>query len=120
MNMRQAFWMGTGVLAAATVAHFTLRPADIHSAIVTSLSRGTICYANVMWMYGSGVRPASVIIDVTAGNGAGGSITTDGETISGRIPLSHDFHGDYTITFTATYRILGMIRTAVWTFTGTV
>lgn len=120
MNLRRIVLVGTGVFAAATVAHFTLRTARIRSARVASLSTGDgVYYAHVMWTYGSGVRPISVIVDVTAGNGAGGSLTTDGEMISGKIPLSMSFDGPYTVSFTATYRILGRARTAVRTFTGT-
>lgn len=121
MNVRRILLTSTGLFAATAVANGTLRKARVHSARVVSVrTNDGIAYAHVMWTYTSGVQPICVIIDVIGENGATGSLTTNGEIVSGRIPLSTHFSGAYTLTLTATYRMLSIARTAIWTFTGSV
>ncbi len=116
MNRHQRLLTLVGILWGATLAYLMLRPARIRAARVTSLSRDDPCYAYVMWSYSAGKRPVSVVIDLIAGNGTCGSLTTDGETVSARIPMSARFRDTYTLDFTATFRILGFYRTRSWTF----
>ncbi|MBC8078390.1 MAG: hypothetical protein H7Y32_20090, partial [Chloroflexales bacterium] len=74
--------------------------------------------ANIVWTYGEGTRPLSVIIDLVAGSGSSGSLTTDGGATSGSIPLPAPFSGAYTLTTTATYRTLGVPSTTISKFAG--
>jgi hypothetical protein len=111
---------GIGLAMGIVVTNYLLRPADIHIAKVTAVSTGKPSYASVVWTYGRGAPPTSVIIDLTTGGGASGSITVDGELLNAEIPLSAKFSGAYTLTFTQTHRILGMARTNVQTFGGTI
>ena len=119
MSVRRNMVLGAAAATAATAAvGYLVRRAIIRTASVTGLSGANPTVANVAWTYGEGTRPVSVIIDLVAGSGASGSLTTDGGATSGSIPLSAPFSGAYTLTTTATYRTLGMPSTTVSKFAG--
>jgi hypothetical protein len=120
MATKRNLLLGGAALALAGSLGYVVRRAIIRTAEVTALNGSTPCSAGLAWSYGPGTRPLSVIIDLVAGSGSSGSITTDGEATSGEIPLPEAFSGPYTITTTATYRILGVPNTTVRTYTGTV
>ena len=112
-----------GAAAATAVAAglgYLVRRAIIRTASVANLSGANPTRANVVWPYGEGTRPLTVIIDLVASSGASGSLTTDGGPTSGSIPLSAPFKGAYTLTTTATYRTIGVPSTTVSKFAGVV
>ncbi|MCG8353212.1 MAG: hypothetical protein MI924_36050 [Chloroflexales bacterium] len=121
MILQRNLIMGSiGLVMGIVVTNYLLRPACIHMAKVTAVSAGKPGYASVAWSYGRGMPPISVIIDLTTGSGASGSFTADGELFNAEIPLSEKFSGAYILTLTQTHRILGIARTTVQTFGGTI
>jgi hypothetical protein len=119
MSARRNLVLGAAT-AAAVVGGVTylVRRAVIRTARVSSVSGAGPASASVVWTYSEGTRPLSVIIDLVAGSGASGSLTTDGGATSGSIPLAAPFTGAYTLTTTATYRTLGVPSTTVSKFAG--
>src|SRR5262245_13231238 len=115
MPMRPTLILGTAALIAA--AGYTLALASIRSASITHISAGSPAYASLVWHYGPGRRPRSLILDVSAPGNVAGSLTTDdAELESGTIPFAAPFSGPYTITITATYRLIGFPYTCILTF----
>ncbi len=120
MSVRRNLLLGgIGLALAGAVWTILLRPAALRQLRLTQVSAGTPHYASLVWRYGLGARPQSVILDITAGNGASGSATVDGETFNAEIPLSMGFSGPYTLSTTATYRILGVLHNSVELRSGT-
>jgi hypothetical protein len=84
-----------------------LRPARLRVARVVNIMSGERFHqAQLHWGYCPGLRPQSLILDL-AGTEASGSLTCDGKEREGSIPLAKALSGDYTLTATATYRVLG-------------
>ncbi len=119
MMMRKGFWIAFWVAFGAAVWRGALLPARLCNARVNGLHRVSPFYAGFSWDYGAGARPQSIIFDLDLGDGAAGSITTDGEATEAEIPLGTPAAGPYRIIATATYRILGVVHTQVYRFAGT-
>jgi hypothetical protein len=119
MSARRNLVLGAAATAAVVGGlTYIVRRAVIRTARVTGVTGAGPATANVEWTYSEGTRPLSVIIDLVAGSGASGSLTTDGGATSGSIPLAAPFSGPYTLTTTATYRTLGVASTTVSKFAG--
>jgi hypothetical protein len=115
---RRRLWYAAWAGAALWVARVSLLPGAVRGARVIGVSGAGPFYALLGWSYGAGARPLSIIFDLEVG-GAAGSVTTDGEAIEAEIPLPAQPAGPYRVTATATYRILGITRTRVTTYDGT-
>jgi hypothetical protein len=87
-------------------------PAALRAPRLAEVSGFGPFYAGLSWGYGPGARPVSVIFDLEAG-GASGSVTTDGEALEAEIPLGVFPRGPYSLTASATYRLLGFAHTVV-------
>lgn len=104
-----------GLLTVVAGGITLLRPAKVRNAKVTTVSPGNSPIASVALMYGAGVRPTSLIVDIFLQNGDG-SATIGGDQLFVDIPLigSSNMHR-YLVT-TATYHILGRWYTVVQAF----
>lgn len=112
---RYLVWGGAlAMLGAAAIA----RPARLVSARLSALTPGAPPTANITLVYGSGALPVSVIVDVYDRNGGGGSATIPGAQLFVEIPISGNLAGDYRLTVTATYRLMGRPWTRVREFEG--
>jgi hypothetical protein len=109
---RRRLWYAAWLGGALWVARVTLFPAPVRAPRLLGVSGAGPFYALVGWGYGIGARPVSVIFDLEL-DGDAGSITTDGEALEAEIPLGRAASGVYTLTVSATYRILGVARTVV-------
>jgi hypothetical protein len=109
---RRRIWLAAWLGGALWLARVTLLPAPLRGARLASVSGVGPFYALVSWNYGIGARPQSVIFDLESGP-ARGSLTTDGEALEAEIPLGAAPADSYTLTISATYRILGVARTQV-------
>ena len=119
MALKRNLLIGGAALAAVGGIGYLARRAEIHSANVVSFGGDGAPSARLMLSYGDGSRPLSVIIDLVSASGASGSATIEGDATEATIPLSERFSGFYTITTTATYRLLGLPSVSVRTFEGT-
>ncbi len=113
---RYLFWGSALALLGGVGA--LLRPATLRGAKVTALTPGTPPTASVALSYGAGVLPVSVIVDVYDQNGDGGSATIAGDQLFVEVPIIGSFGGEYRLTTTATYRLLGLPWTRVREFAG--
>jgi len=112
-----ALWAGAAVWLWRTA----LAPAPVRNARLSGLSGGAPAYAELVWTFGGGLRPTSVIFDIELAGGASGSVTTDGEALEAEVPLIGVAGGGrYTLTASATYRLIGFPRTIVYRFEGEV
>jgi hypothetical protein len=109
---RRKLWYAAWLGGALWVARVSLIPGHVRDPRLNGVSGVGPFYALISWGYGAGARPVSIIFDFAAG-AVTGSITTDGEASEAEIPLGAAPSGPYTITVSATYRILGMARTRV-------
>lgn len=110
-----AAWAGLGIW----IGRSALIPARVRDARLSGLSGTGPVYADLAWTFGAGARPVSVIFDIELPGGASGSVTTDGEALEAEVPLiGKPATGRYTLTASATYRILGLPRTLVYRFEG--
>ncbi len=116
---RRRLWLAAWLGGALWLARVALVPAPLRDARLTGLSGMGPYYALIGWSYGIGARPVSVIFDLEAG-AAAGSLTTDGDALEAEIPLGTAPSGPYSLTVSATYRILGAARTRVTRVTGEV
>ena len=116
---RRRLWLAAWLGGALWLARVALVPAPLRGARLTGLSGTGPYYALIGWSYGIGARPVSVIFDLEAG-AAAGSLTTDGDALEAEIPLGAAPSGPYTLTISATYRILGAARTKVTRVEGVV
>ncbi|NTU86103.1 MAG: hypothetical protein HGA45_43380 [Chloroflexales bacterium] len=107
-------WLTYGVWVAAAlwIVKTTVLPAPVRATRLTEVSGFGPYYAGLSWSYGLGARPVSIIFDLEAGS-AKGSITTDGEAFEAEIPLGVFPRGPYSLTVSATYRVLGFAHTVV-------
>ena len=116
MPTKNLLTLGGAALAfVGGISYLTLR-ATIRDVTTTEARNSTLPSIRVTLRYGSGTRPCSVIVDVLAENGVSGSLTVDGEEEVLEVPLSAPLVGPYTLTTTATYRLLGMPRIVTRTF----
>jgi hypothetical protein len=113
------FLVLVGVVIGAIWSYNALRPARIMNAWLRA-SGATAASIEIGWSYSTGQRPVSLVLDVAAPGGIGGSLTTDGEEHSGRIALAAPFSGPYTITSSAVYRVLGRAHRELRVFGGTI
>ena len=113
---RYLFWGGALALLGGALA--ALRPALVLAAKVTAVTPGNPSTASVVLSYGSGTTPTSVIVDVYGQDGSGGSATVKGEQMFLEVPIFGVLGGEYRITTTASYRLLGLLWTSVREFTG--
>ena len=119
MNYKKTLLLGGAILPLLGVGALFGRRAPIrHAAVGMLRGEESPYYVSVVWRYGRGRRPLSLIIDLETGSGARGSITTDGELLSGDVPLPEAFSGPYTLVATATYRRLGFPSVVVTSHTG--
>ncbi len=116
---RRRLWLAAWLGGALWLARVALVPAPLRGARLTGLSGMGPYYALIGWSYGIGARPVSVIFDLEAG-AAAGSLTTDGDALEAEIPLGAAPSGPYSLTVSATYRILGAARTRVTRVEGVV
>ena len=107
---RRRLWYAAWIGGALWAARVTLFPAPVRGARVVSVSGAGPYYVLISWGYGTGARPASIILEL---DGDAGSVTTDGEALEAEIPLGRAVSGPYRLTVSATYRILGAARTVV-------
>jgi hypothetical protein len=113
--MKRLLW-SAGLALLAGVAALAFRPARMLVARVTAITPGSPPVASVALAYSSGLAPASVIVDVLDGLGAGGSATVAGTQLFLEVPLIGALSGDLHVTTTATYRLLGVPITLVREF----
>ncbi len=116
---RRRLWLAAWLGGTLWLVRVALVPAPLRGARLISLSGMGPYYALISWSYGIGARPVSVIFDLEAG-AAAGSLTTDGDALEAEIPLGAAPSGPYSLTVSATYRILGAARTRVTRVTGEV
>lgn len=103
-----------GFLALAWLA---IRPARVRRARVVAINGQQPAYAALVWHYGGGARPQSVIFDLT-GPGGTGSVTVSGEQYESEVPLPAAFSGPYRLTAIAAYRSFGRLYRQTTTFSG--
>lgn len=116
---RRSLWLGIGAGLGLWLGRSAILPAAIHHAHISTISGHQPVYAMVGWTYGPGARPISVIFDIELAGGAYGSVTADGEALEAEVPvIGAGDPGLYRITASATYRILGIVRTIVYRFEG--
>lgn len=111
-RVRKVLWYGAWAVALLWAARTTVLPARLRGPRLTGVLGAGPFYAQLGWDYGPGARPQSVIFDFEAG-AARGSCTTDGEAVEAEIPIGVRPHGSYSLTVSATYRVLGFARTVV-------
>ncbi|MBX0326156.1 hypothetical protein K2Z83_00410 [Oscillochloris sp. ZM17-4] len=116
--MRRGFWIAFWGVLTAVVWRGALLPASVRNLRLNGVSGDGPAYARFSWGYGAGARPQSIIFDLSLGAGASGSITTDGEATEAEVPVGGAAAGPHAICATATYRILGVVRTREYRFTG--
>lgn len=116
---RRRLWFAAWLGGLVMLARVSLLPARVRTPRLTSVSGVGPYYALIGWNYGAGARPISVIFDFAAGP-AVGSVTTDGDALEAELPLGLAPAGPYTITVSATYRILGFAHTVVTQAEGSV
>jgi len=116
---RRRLWLAAWLGGTLWLVRVALVPAPLRGARLISLSGMGPYYALISWSYGIGARPVSVIFDLETG-AAAGSLTTDGDALEAEIPLGAAPSGPYSLTVSATYRILGAARTRVTRVTGEV
>jgi hypothetical protein len=117
--LRRGVLLGLWVSVGIWLGRATLLPAPVRNARLSGLSGAKPLYAMLVWTFGGGLRPASIIFDIEVAGGASGSVTTDGEALEAEVPLiGAGEAGPYTLTASATYRILGFPRTIIYRFAG--
>jgi hypothetical protein len=114
--MRKGFWVAFWSALAVAVWRGALLPARLRQARVSGISGAGPFYVGFSWSYGAGTRPQSVIFDLELADGAAGSVTTDGEATEAEVPFRQAPAGPYRLAATATYRIVGVVRTRVYRF----
>lgn len=118
-HFRRGLWLGIGAGLSLWLGRTAILPAAIHHGHLGTISGHRPTYALIGWTYGAGARPLSVIFDIELSGGAQGSVTTDGEALEAEVPLIGAAEpGPYRITASATYRILGFVRTIAYRFAG--
>lgn len=110
------FWGSLLALLSGAIA--LARPARLLAARVTAVTPGDPPTASVGLTYGRGVPPATLIVDVYGSDGSGGSATIDGRQLFAEVPIAGTLSGEYHVTTTAAYRVLGVLRTSVREFVG--
>ncbi|NNJ08773.1 hypothetical protein EKD04_000350 [Chloroflexales bacterium ZM16-3] len=116
--MRRGFWIAFWGVLTAAVWRGALLPASVRNVQMSRLHGLGPTSVGFRWGYGAGARPQSIIFDLSMGDGATGSITTDGEATEAEVPLGAAHAGPYQISATATYRILGVVQTREYRFSG--
>ncbi|MDZ4721432.1 MAG: hypothetical protein SH847_23465 [Roseiflexaceae bacterium] len=105
MNRLQRIALGATAVAIGLAAIST-RTARLASVRITAIRPGTPSMAHIALTYSPGMRPVSVVIDITTESGSG-SVTLDGLTLYCDIPLSASGSGPQQIATTAFYRSIG-------------
>jgi hypothetical protein len=113
---RYYVWGGILGLLAGSMLALVTRPARLLNARVTAVTPGVPPIASVALTYGFGAAPVSVIVDVLGRDGSGGSATIEGGQVFQEVPINGALDGEYRITTTAFYRILGKLRIDVRQF----
>ena len=93
------------------------RPAQLIDARVTAITPGSTTIAHLALIYGPGMRPISIIIDVT-GADCTGSITLDGVTLYADIPLIGTANGPLRVATTITQQRYGIVSRQTQQFSG--
>ena len=108
-----------GLLTGSAAALFLTRPARLRDVALLGVRPRADAQgvrAAIAWKYGPGARPVSLIVDLEAEDGVHGSATADLEQREVLVPLPTAPTKPYTITTTATYRIMGIPRVQVLRF----
>lgn len=116
MRTKHYFLLSTLAIGGAL---FVERPARIRDAQVTDVSGTTPPIAHIALTYGPGKAPISLIIDIYCADGSGGSATITNQQRFVEVPIHGTLKGEYCITTTATYRILGRAYTIRHVFSAT-
>ena len=109
--MRRAIVTGVGPVAGGWLAQAWLWPAQVRNIEITGVTGAEPTFVGLRWSYGLGLRPISLIIDLAGQNERGGSLTVSGRAGTGTIPIAAGSAGPYHLSATATYRIVGVVRT---------
>lgn len=113
--MRKQLLLGGGVVALLGGAALLARPAALRGARVADIQPLVPVRARIELSYGSGARPVSVIVDLSAPSG-GGSATVSGDQDSFELPVIGSLDGACRVVTTATYRVAGRLHTRVREF----
>lgn len=116
--MRRRFWITFWGTLAVAVWRGALLRANVRNLRLHQLSDNTPIYLRLSWGYSAGARPQSIIFDLDLG-GASASVTTDGEATEAELPIGTNPGGPYRVGISATYRIMGVVRTTNTSFSGT-
>lgn len=103
-------------LLAGVVWAVARRPSQLLSAKVTSISSGSPPVANVALLYGAGLPPVNVILDIHNESGTMGSATIDGQQLFVDVPLSNAPPDGCAVSATVTYRRFGRLHNKTFVF----
>jgi len=109
--------VGFGLAGAAALLR--LHPAQLRHARVVrqeAVADGNYTLVYLAWSYHRGTRPTSLIIDLTDSRGQSGSLTVDGASDNGRIPLAAPLATPCTLSITSVHRLAGFPRETRQTF----
>jgi hypothetical protein len=110
MNLARGFQIGLLVGVVVGAALLLLRPARLLAARVTAVAGDNPPIASVALVYGHGVQPASVILDIVGASGHVGSVTISGGRLFAQVPISGAAGETYRTRATTMYRVLGRLR----------
>lgn len=117
-STRSIIWM-IGIALAGVATLLRLRPALLRNIEIVRqepAANGNYTLVHLAWSYRLGARPTSLIIDLSDSQGQRGSLTSDGESTGGSIPLAMPPMPPCTLHVSSVHRLAGFPRETPQTF----